>query len=85
MTAAAAAAAGVAAPAGAATDGSSLFQIEGFTYSQNGVARLLSRLQVVPDLTNVQLQSSTLSTVAGQDVVEFSIAADIKVAGTPGS
>jgi hypothetical protein len=42
---------------------------------------LLSRLQVVPDLINVQLLSSTLSTVAGHDVVEFSIAADIKVAG----
>ena len=57
------------------------FIIEGRTYSHDGVARLLSRLQVVPDLTNVQLQSSTLSVVAGQNVVEFSIAADIKVAG----
>jgi hypothetical protein len=38
-------------------------------------------LQVVPDLTNVQLVSSSLSKVAGQNVVEFSIAADIKVAG----
>ena len=60
----------------------SQFTIQGRTYSHDGVARLLSRLQVVPDLTNVQLLSSTLSTVAGQDVVEFSIAADIKVAGT---
>ncbi|TML11924.1 MAG: PilN domain-containing protein [Actinobacteria bacterium] len=57
------------------------FIIEGRTYSHDGVARLLSRLQVVPDLTNVQLQSSTLSVVDGQNVVEFSIAADIKVAG----
>jgi Tfp pilus assembly protein PilN len=61
------------------------FTIQGRTYSHDGVARLLSRLQVVPDLTNVQLQSSTLATVGGQDVVEFSIAADIKVAGAPGS
>jgi Tfp pilus assembly protein PilN len=61
------------------------FTIEGRTYSHDGVARLLSRLQVVPDLTNVQLQSSTLANVGGQDVVEFSIAADIKVAGVPGS
>jgi Tfp pilus assembly protein PilN len=60
----------------------SQFMIQGRTYSHDGVARLLSRLQVVPDLTNVQLVSSSLSTVAGQDVVEFSIAADIKVAGT---
>ena len=59
--------------------------MEGRTYSHDGVARLLSRLQVVPDLTNVQLQSSTLSVVDGQNVVEFSIAADIKVAGAPSS
>src|SRR5205809_1649918 len=61
------------------------FIMEGRTYSHDGVARLLSRLQVVPDLTNVQLQSSTLSVVDGQNVVEFSIAADIKVAGAPSS
>jgi Tfp pilus assembly protein PilN len=63
----------------------SQFTIQGRTYSHDGVARLLSRLQVVPDLTNVQLVSSSLSKVGGQTVVEFSIAADIKVAGAPGS
>ncbi len=63
------------------TGAPSQFTILGRTYSHDGVARLLSRLQVVPDLTNVQLLSSTRSQVAGQDVVEFSIAADIKVAG----
>jgi Tfp pilus assembly protein PilN len=63
----------------------SQFTIQGRTYSHDGVARLLSRLQVVPDLTNVQLLSSTLSKVGGQDVVEFSIAADIRVAGSPSS
>lgn len=59
----------------------SQFSITGRTYSHDGVARLLSRLQVVPDLTNVQLVSSTLSNVGNQQVVEFTIAADIKVAG----
>ena len=63
----------------------SQFTIQGRTYSHDGVARLLSRLQVVPDLTNVQLQSSTLAMVGGQNVVEFSIAADIKVSGAPGA
>ncbi|OAI55070.1 hypothetical protein AYO48_04210 [Gaiella sp. SCGC AG-212-M14] len=63
----------------------SQFLLSGRTYSHDGVARLLSRLQVVPDLVNVQLLSSSISTVAGQDVVEFSIAADIKVSGAPGS
>jgi Tfp pilus assembly protein PilN len=61
------------------------FILQGRTYSHDGVARLLSRLQVVPDLTNVQLVSSSLATVGGQDVVEFSIAADIKVTGAPGA
>jgi Tfp pilus assembly protein PilN len=68
----------------AGTGAPSEFTIQGRTYSHDGVARLLSRLQVVPDLTNVQLMSSTLSTVGGQDVVDFSIAADIKAAGDPG-
>jgi len=66
------------------TGAPSQFVIQGRTYSHDGVARLLSRLQVVPDLTNVQLMSSTLSQVGGQNIVDFSIAADIKVAG-PGA
>src|SRR6266545_4866378 len=37
----------------------SQFTINGRTYSHDAVARLLSRLQVVPDLTNVQLLSSS--------------------------
>jgi Tfp pilus assembly protein PilN len=63
----------------------SQFTVQGRTYSHDGVARLLSRLQVVPDLVNVQLVSSTLSKVGDQDVVEFSIAADLAVAGSPSS
>jgi Tfp pilus assembly protein PilN len=63
----------------------SQFTINGRTYSHDAVARLLSRLQVVPDLTNVQLLSSSRSQVGGQTVVDFSIAADIKVLGGPGS
>src|ERR671936_1065599 len=61
------------------------FVITGRTYSHDGVARLLSRLQVVPDLTNVQLVSSSLSKVGNQDVVDFTIAADIKSASGTGS
>jgi Tfp pilus assembly protein PilN len=63
----------------------SQFTVQGRTYSHDGVARLLSRLQLVPDLSNVQLVSSTLSKVGEQDVVEFNIAADITVAGSPSS
>ena len=61
------------------------FTLTGRTYSHDGVARLLSRLQVIPDLTNVQLVSSAVAKVGTQNVVEFSIAADIKSAAGAGS
>ena len=62
------------------------FSIQGRTYSHDGVARLLSRLQVVPDLQNVTLVSSTLSTTDNQSVVDFSIVADLRTAsGGPSS
>src|SRR5881227_853665 len=57
------------------------FSIAGRTYSHDGVARLLSRLQVIPDLQNVTLVSSTLTKVGGQNVVSFQIVADIRTAG----
>lgn len=50
----------------------------GYTYSQEGVARLLSRLAVVPSLQNVKLVSSTQTTVADQTVISFSIQADVR-------
>ena len=56
------------------------FVIQGHTYSHDGVARLLSRLQLIPDLQNVSLVSSTISEIGGQTVVEFSIAASIRTA-----
>ena len=55
--------------------------IEGSTYSHDAVARLLSRLAVVPDLTNVQLVSSSVDVTNGQTIVKFDIAADIRDAG----
>jgi Tfp pilus assembly protein PilN len=56
------------------------FVIQGHTYSHDGVARLLSRLQLIPDLQNVTLVSSTLGEAEGQSVVQFSIAATIRTA-----
>jgi Tfp pilus assembly protein PilN len=67
------------------TSGPTGFTIEGSTYSHDAVARMLSRMSVVPDLTNVQLVSSTVSDVRGQKTVKFSIAADIRDAGKGGS
>jgi Tfp pilus assembly protein PilN len=56
--------------------------ITGFTYSQAGVARLLSRLEVLPDLTNVQLQNSAQAKVGTQNVIQFQIAADVRAGAT---
>ena len=50
----------------------------GYTYSQEGVARLLSRLAVVPALQNVKLVSSSQAVVGDQTVVNFSIQADVR-------
>jgi hypothetical protein len=55
--------------------------IEGYTYSHDAVARLLSRLAVVPDLQNVALQHSSLVKVENQSVVQFTIAADLRLPG----
>jgi Tfp pilus assembly protein PilN len=52
--------------------------IVGYTYTQDGVARLLERLSVIPDLKNVQLQNSQVSTVGGQQVIQFTIVSDIR-------
>jgi Tfp pilus assembly protein PilN len=52
--------------------------IQGYTYSQAGVARLLERLAVLPDLKNVQLQNSQSATVEGQTVFNFTIVSDIR-------
>jgi Tfp pilus assembly protein PilN len=52
--------------------------LQGYTYSQAGVARLLERLQVLPDLKNVQLKQSSTSNVGGQNVVNWTIITDIR-------
>jgi hypothetical protein len=63
---------GAAAPGGSALQG---FVIAGSTYSYDSVARLLSRLALVPDLADVTLTSST----AGETTtVEFNITAAVK-------
>jgi Tfp pilus assembly protein PilN len=52
--------------------------LEGSTYSQAGVARLLERLEVLPDLKNVQLQDSEASMIGKQRVINFTIVSDIR-------
>ena len=65
-------------PEAEATTESSGFVLIGYTYSQEGVARMLSRLAVLPHLANVQL-SESLSVPAGKRfVVQFTILADLR-------
>ena len=68
-------------PASTTSAAATQFTIDGFTYSHAAVARLLSRLAVVPDLVNVQLQQSTLSKVGTANAVHFVIAADVRRPG----
>ena len=57
--------------------------LNGSTYSQDGVARVLARLSVAPTLTNVRLQSSTVQPVGSRQLVQFTIMADVRTAGSP--
>lgn len=66
------------APSPPATGGATTFSIQGSTYTQEGVARLLIRLQLVPDLENVTLATSALADLGGQKKVQFTINADVK-------
>ena len=79
MAAPAASTATTGAPAGAGGNG---FSINGNAFSHDGVARLLSRLMLIPDLENVTLGSSTSSGDTGTGVT-FSITASIKGAVAP--
>jgi Tfp pilus assembly protein PilN len=70
-------------PAGTPPATGTGFTMNGFTYSHDAVARLLSRLAVVPDLANVQLLASTRTKLKGRDVVSFSITATVRSGSTP--
>jgi Tfp pilus assembly protein PilN len=74
---------GVPPPAGAAQG----FVISGSAYSYDGVARLLSRLELVPDLSSVTLASTGSTGTAGAtgptSGVQFNITAAIKGAPAP--
>jgi Tfp pilus assembly protein PilN len=91
LTALTAKAPGAVGPAVAATDASSSsstppptagvptdFTITGHAYSHEGVARLLSRLDVLPDLTNVQLQTSARHELGTRKIIQFTIVADVR-------
>jgi Tfp pilus assembly protein PilN len=52
--------------------------LSGYTYSPEGVARLLTRLAVIPELQDVKLLQSAQAAVAGRNVFSFSIQAGIR-------
>ena len=58
------------------------FSLTGATYSQNGVARFLSRLSLIPDLANVRLQSSQSQLLNERELVQFVILADVRPPGS---
>jgi Tfp pilus assembly protein PilN len=61
----------------AALPSATSLEIDGYTYSQEAVARLLARLAVVPDLSDVQLKTSALSLIGKRTVVQFTITATV--------
>ena len=54
------------------------FTITGYSYSHDGVARLLARLSVLPQLDRPALGSSVVDTSKARDVVKFTINAALK-------
>ena len=69
---------GQVAAAGATVQPGQGLHLTGYTYSQASVARLLARLQVIPDLGTVTLNSSIAATIGKRAVVQFDVGADLK-------
>jgi Tfp pilus assembly protein PilN len=55
-----------------------VFTITGYSYSHDGVARLLARLSVVPQLSRPTLGSSVIDKSKERNVVKFTISASLK-------
>jgi hypothetical protein len=58
------------------------FTILGSTYTEADVAFLLERLQLLPNLSNVLLVSTTDSVIAGKATVQFDVTASLTPAST---
>ena len=68
-------------PPGTPPSGTPGFNLQGTTFSHDSVARLLSRLMLMPDLTNVALTTSAADLGTGQ--VTFTVTATVKGAPPP--
>jgi Tfp pilus assembly protein PilN len=70
------------ATATAATAQPTGLQLSGWTASQDSVARLMERLMILPPLTDVTLQQSTVETAGGdQRIFRFTIVANVRLPG----
>ena len=67
--------------AGVAKPAPTGFILDGYTYSHDAVARFMTRLQIVPDLVDVQLQHSSRTRVGTREIIEFRIIADVRRPG----
>jgi Tfp pilus assembly protein PilN len=67
-----------------AASASSGLSMSGYTSSQVGVARLMTRLELLPMFTNVALASTTASQIGMKNVVQFSVTATLSPATTTG-
>ena len=66
-------------PNAAAVDNA--FEIKGYARGHEGVALLLSRMAVLPEVQSASLLSATVVVVAGESLVEFAIKAAVKPGG----
>ncbi len=57
------------------------FVMNGKSFSHVGVARLMSRLALVPDLDRITLNHSTRATTGSRPSVEFSVVAGVRAPG----
>ena len=73
--------AAAAATPGAAQPVPTAVSIDGFTFTQPDVARLLARLATLPSLKRVTLTSSQSQLVGSKKVVHFVIVADLNQTG----
>ena len=55
----------------------STFLMAGNAYTEQDLAELLSRLQLLPALSNVTLTSATTAIIGSKDIVEFNITASV--------
>jgi Tfp pilus assembly protein PilN len=68
-------------PAGQGQPAPTGVAIDGYTYSQPDVARLLARLATLPSLDRVTLTSSASELIGKKDLIHFVIVADLSTTG----